>query len=210
MLSISTLSMSDDLTIQISTLDGSLDWSMVFGNTHPVEVEIGCGKGRFLIASAMQYQDVNYLGIERSVHYFRIVKERVTKRALANVRLLCDDASYFVRRIIPDGSIAAYHVYFPDPWPKKRHRKRRLFQGDFPAHIERTLSPGGTIDVATDFEEYFGEIVSLLDACSGLSRMPDLPERVRLLGTGLTNFEVKYAAAGRTIYRAAFQKSSDE
>lgn len=153
----------------------------------------------------MQYPDVNYLGIERSLHYFRIVKERVAKRA--NVRLLYDDASYVVRTFIPDRSITAYHVYFPDPWPKKRHRKRRLFQGDFPARVDRTLCVGGTIDIATDFEEYFNEMTSLLDACRGLRRRPDLPERVRLLGTGLTHFEVKYTAAGRSIYRAAFQKT---
>ncbi|MBI4553003.1 MAG: tRNA (guanosine(46)-N7)-methyltransferase TrmB [Candidatus Latescibacteria bacterium] len=198
-----------DLMIQISALDGPFDWVALFGNASPVEVEIGCGKGRFLIASAMQYPDVNYVGIERAVRYFRIVKERVARRALTNVRLLCDDAGYFVRKFIPDGSIGAYHVYFPDPWPKKRHRKRRLFQGDFPAHLARTLCAEGTIDLATDYEEYFSEIVSLLDACPGLRRMSGLPDRVRLLGTGVTNFEVKYTAEGRLIYRAAFRKTDD-
>lgn len=194
------------MVFHVADLNGRVDWASMFGNGNPVEIEIGCGKGRFLIHSAMTFPHINYIGIERARKYFRIMRDRAAKRELMNVRLLCDDAAYFVTWCVPDASITAYHVYFPDPWPKKRHRKRRLFKPDFVTQVERTLIGEGTIDIASDYEEYFQEIVGLLDAAPGLIRMEDLPERVRALGAGMTNFEVKYAAEGRPIFRAAYKK----
>ena len=179
----------------------------MFHNGRPVEIEIGCGKGRFLINSAMANPDINYIGIERALRYFRIMKERVVRRELTNTRLLRDDAVYFVERFIPEEAVSAYHIYFPDPWPKKRHRKRRIFNPGFLEEIIRTLSTDGTLDFATDFVEYYEEIRALLDASDRLARLDEIPERVRALGGDLTNFETKYSAEGRAIYRGAYVKS---
>jgi tRNA (guanine-N7-)-methyltransferase len=199
-------SVQDEIEFHLRDLTASIDWAALFGNAGPLEIEIGSGKGRFLIQSALAHPDIHYVGIERSLHYFRIARERVLRQGLTNVRLLRDDAGYFVQKFIPDASVTAYHVYFPDPWPKKRHWKRRLFTPDFVDRVERTLTPGGTIDLATDHDAYFEEIVRLLDGAPGLRRMAELPERVRRLGPGITNFEAKYLAEGRPIYRAAYRR----
>lgn len=195
-----------DVEFRIRENEDQARWDRLFDNEKPVEVEIGCGKGRFLINSAMAYPEINYIGIERALRYFRIMKERVVRRELANVRLLRDDAVYFVERFIPDGAVSAYHIYFPDPWPKKRHRKRRLFNTRFLEEIERTLAAGGTLDFATDYVEYFEEIQALLEASDRLDVLGEIPERVRELGHDLTNFETKYTAEGRAIHRGAYVK----
>ena len=196
-----------DVEFRIRENEEQARWDRLFRNGRPVEIEIGCGKGRFLINSAMVNPDINYIGIERALRYFRIMKERVIRRELANVRLLRDDAVYFVERFIPEEAVSAYHVYFPDPWPKKRHRKRRLFNPGFLDEVLRTLPRGGTLDFATDYVEYYEEIRALLDASDHLGRLAEIPERVRELGRDLTNFETKYTAEGRAIHRGAYAKS---
>ena len=196
----------DQIEISISDLNDRIDWAELFGNMNPVEIEIGCGKGRFIINSAMKYPDINYVGIERALRYFRFMKERSAKRNLTNIRVLQDDAGYFIERFVPDHSVTACHIYFPDPWPKKRHRKRRLFKQDFLGHIERTLISGGTVDVATDYVEYYEEMIALLEASDVLNKMEDIPERVKSLGDIRTNFETKYVAEGRPIYRKGYEK----
>lgn len=197
----------DYIELHIPEISGPLNWEDLFGNSNPVELEIGCGKGRFIINSATQYPDINYIGIERASPYFRIMKERAAKSNLTNIRLLQDDAAYFIEKFVPDESITAYHLYFPDPWPKKRHRKRRIFNGDFLTRVERTLIPGGTLDIATDFEQYFEEMIERLDASAVMKKMADIPERVKALGESRTNFETKYVAEGRPIYRAGYRKA---
>jgi tRNA (guanine-N7-)-methyltransferase len=100
----------------------------LFGNTNPVILEIGSGKGRFLISTAMERPDVNLIGIEKSLHYHRVIRDRVLKRHLTNVRLINHDAFLVLRDMISDASIAELHVYFPDPWPRKREQKRRIIR----------------------------------------------------------------------------------
>lgn len=196
-----------DVEFRIRENEDQVRWDRFFEDGGPVEIEIGCGKGRFIINSAVAYPHINYIGIERALRYFRIMKERVVRRELANVRLLRDDAEYFVERFIPDGAVSAYHVYFPDPWPKKRHRKRRLFNARFLEEIVRTLAAGGTLDFATDYVEYYEEILVLLEASERLDRQEEIPDRVKELGRDLTNFETKYTAEGRAIHRGAYVKS---
>jgi len=196
-----------DVEFRIRENEEQARWDRLFRNGRPVEIEIGCGKGRFLINSAVANPDINYIGIERALRYFRMMKERVIRRELANIRLLRDDAVYFVERFVPDEAVSAYHVYFPDPWPKKRHRKRRLFNSGFLDEVIRTLPMGGTLDFATDYVAYYEEIRALLDASDRLVRLAEIPERVRELGSDLTNFETKYAAEGRAIHRGAYVKS---
>ena len=196
-----------EVEFRIRENEDQVRWDRFFDNGRPVEVEIGCGKGRFIINSAVAYPEINYIGIERALRYFRIMKERVIRRDLTNIRLLRDDAVYFVERFIPDGAVSAYHVYFPDPWPKKRHRKRRLFNARFLEEIIRTLATGGTLDFATDYVEYYEEILALLEVSDGLAALEETPERVRELGSDLTNFETKYTAEGRAIHRGAYVRT---
>jgi tRNA (guanine-N7-)-methyltransferase len=184
---------------------GPFDLAALFGNRHPVEMEIGIGKGRFLLGQAGARPDVNFLGIEWSLKYLRVAKDRARRRGLANVRLFRSDARHVLAALLPDRSLARVHVYCPDPWPKKRHRKRRLFTGETAAHLGRVLLPGGHLDLSTDVREYFEEIRAIVPAHSGLVEAPDPlfpidnPE-------GRTSYEAKYVEAGRAIHRASYMR----
>jgi len=182
---------------------GPFDFQGLFGNRNPVEVEIGSGKGRFLLEQAGLRGEVNFLGLEWSLKYLRVARERAEQRGLANVRFFRADARHVVTDLIPGGSVARVHVYCPDPWPKKRHRKRRLFTPEVCAHLGRILQPGGYLHVSTDIREYFEEIRSALAAHSGLVEGPDPLFPAGAL-VGQTSYEVKYLKEGRDIYRASF------
>ena len=132
-----------------------LDWVEVFGNAQPVEVDIGCGKGSFLLWSAQTRATTNFVGVDRLLRRLRKIDRKVQRIGLPNVRLIRVEASYLVGFLVPEASVAAYHVYFPDPWPKRRHRQRRLICGAFLSDLHRTLCEGGAVNCATDDAEYF-------------------------------------------------------
>ena len=174
------------------------DWTKVFGRAAPLVVEIGCGGGRFIVSQAQTHPDWNLLAIERANEYFKLLKERIAKRRLTNIRVMRTDAADLVAACFPDRCVSIYHVYFPDPWPKKRHRKRRLFTEAFCAELRRTLAPGGTLFFATDHPEYYREVLPLLRAVLDVTEHPEPWEDAP---AGRTNYEIKYLRQGRPIYR---------
>jgi tRNA (guanine-N7-)-methyltransferase len=184
-----------------------LDWSAVFGNDHPVEIEVGFGKGLFLLTASQACPEVNFLGVEIIRKYQLFTATRLAKRALHNVRLVKADARLFLRDAVAIGSVRAVHVYFPDPWWKKRHLKRRVFTPEFAVQCVRVLRPGGHLYVVTDVEEYFQVITGLLAEQSGLRRLP--PPELKEPGHDLdylTNFERKFRKEGRPIHRAVYER----
>jgi tRNA (guanine-N7-)-methyltransferase len=188
-------------------MDG-LDWAEVFGSSGRVEVEIGIGKGRFLLAVAAARPDVQLLGVEWANEYLRIAETRAAKRGLRNVRFVRVDARELVARGIPPVSVDAYYVFYPDPWPKKRHHKRRFFQQTTVDHLARTLKPGGGLHVATDHEEYWTAMEPLLDTHAAFERLPafggdDFPLPA---DAPLTNFEEKYEIEGRGRHRGSWRR----
>jgi tRNA (guanine-N7-)-methyltransferase len=178
-----------------------LAWPDVFGNEQGVEIEVGFGKGLFLLTASQQHPEINFLGIEIERKYQLFTANRIAKRQLANVRLVCTDARAFLRNYVGDGSVQAVHVYFPDPWWKKRHHKRRVFTDDFAAACARVLRPGGRLEVMSDVEEYFALITELVATRTQL--VPALRSEGE---TFRTNFERKYREAGKPIYAGAYQK----
>ena len=186
--------------------EGPVSWASVFGNEHPVELEVGSGKGLFLANAATSVPGHNFLGIELSKKYAGKAAERVAKRGLANVRVFAGDGKLFLARFVPPASLRAVHVYFPDPWWKTRHRKRRVFNEALVADTARGLIPGGDLWIATDVEEYFGVMIALVAADSRFAEQP-LPELrpPEHEHDYLTNFERKYRIEGRPIYRAHYQ-----
>ena len=178
-------------------------WESIFGLPGPLIVEIGPGKGRFLLARAAASPTTPCLGIEYAAKYLRIMKERAIKKGLRNVRVVRTEASSFISRFFPDACVRELHIYFPDPWPKRRHRKRRLLGPSFIEQAHRVLVAGGELYFATDFMEYFRETVELLKARFRIEEVagpwPDSP-------AGRTNYEIKYMAEGRTIGRAIARK----
>jgi tRNA (guanine-N7-)-methyltransferase len=181
-------------------------WTEVFGNDHPVELEVGSGKGLFLANAAQAAPGHNFLGIEVSRKYAQRAAERLAKRGLANVRVVTGDARLFVAHHVPPASLCAVHVYFPDPWWKQRHKKRRVFAEPLVADIERTLAPGGELRVATDVEEYFGVIRRLVADHPRFKERPAPEPRMPEHDLDyLTNFERKYRIEGRSICRVHYQ-----
>lgn len=180
-----------------------LDLHDVFGNDHPVVLEIGSGKGRFLISSAIEQPEMNFIGIEKSLHYHRLIRERVAKRALANVRLINHDAFPVLRDMLPDASLADVHIYFPDPWPRKREQKRRIIRAEVLREIARVLAPNGTGIYVTDHREYFEAAAPLIEQVFRAERRIPRPE-----DPPRTNYEAKYREEGREIYEVRFYNES--
>jgi tRNA (guanine-N7-)-methyltransferase len=182
------------------SLDPVLDWTEIFGNGHPVELEIGIGKGRYLIDAAQHCPEVNFVGIEWAAKYLRLALGRSQRRGLRNLRLAHVDAREFVEFFVAAESLRAVHLYFPDPWPKKRHHKRRLFDEEFLDEVERVLCPGGWFWLATDHAEYWSVMMELLDRRPGL-----VPVEAEWSGAA-TNYEAKYLTEGREIFRQVLEK----
>jgi tRNA (guanine-N7-)-methyltransferase len=183
----------------------TLDWRAIFGNDHPVEVEVGFGKGLFLLSSGQARPDTNFLGIEIERKYQLFTANRLAKRGLANVRLACTDARMFFRDHIADRSLQAIHVFFPDPWWKKRHQKRRVFTEEFAGQCARVLAPGGKLHLLTDVAEYFALIQKILAGQSSLVPLTAAGQSGTIHGLEfLTNFERKYRQEGRPIFEAAY------
>ena len=181
-------------------VDPMLDCTRVFGNTNPVEIELGIGKGRYLIDAAQRQPSINYFGVEWAGKYLRIAHDRCLKRSLGNVRLIRADAREFVEFFVPAESVQAYHLYFPDPWPKKRHHKRRLFNDGFVTEVVRTLLPGGLLWLATDHDDYFQVMLEVLDRMHSLRETDLAWEGVR------TNYEDKFLSRGARINRSVLEK----
>src|SRR5262249_45825303 len=179
-----------------------------FGNSHPVEIEVGFGKGLFLLTSSQTRPDVNFLGIETERKYQLFAATRMAKRRLTNVRLARADARLFLRDFVASDSCQAMHVYFPDPWWKKRHLKRRVFTPEFAVQCERILQPGGRLHLATDVAEYFDLITRLVSDHTHLQHDPEenAPQAAPELDYR-TNFERKARLQGMAIYRACYRRS---
>ncbi len=182
--------------------DGATFWSSLFGGDAPVEIEIGSGDGAFLMAYARRYPDRHLLGMERSPSKARRLDARFAKLDLPNVRTLQADARCVVASILPEASVGAYHVYFPDPWPKRVHAGRRIFTPVFVAGLARTLVPGGRLFFATDVAAYARV------ACGHVLAVPEFREVVpEEHHPGLdTSFARKYRAGGRQLSTLTFER----
>ena len=197
----------EDIIVPVDSLEAKVDWQQMFGNERPVELEIGTGKGAFLINTARMNPETNYLGIEWANKIYKYVADRACRWKLRNVRMLRCDARDFMITHVPSESLQCLHVYFPDPWPKKRHHKRRLFNSQFVAAAVETLVAGGQIHAVTDVKEYFEVIEPLLTGCSKLQVGDFAPRETADLGEWVgTNFERKYLAEGRTIYSCSAKR----
>jgi tRNA (guanine-N7-)-methyltransferase len=178
-----------------------LDFQHLFGNSNPLVVEIGSGKGRFLISTATEEPDRNFIGIEKSLHYHRVINQRVSKRALSNVRLINHDAFPVLQKMFPGASVSEVHIYFPDPWPRRREQKRRIIRPEALSEIRRVLVDGGSGIYVTDHREYFDASAPLIaQFFRSETRIPGPADPPR------TNYEAKYRAEGREIYEVRFWK----
>ncbi len=180
-----------------SITKGPLDLLTMFSNRRPVEIEIGPGKGSFLLRRATVRPEVNFLGIEWARKYAWYVADRAYRAGLANVRVLAADAETVFARCLPHARISRIHIYFPDPWPKTRHLRRRLLKPGFLAEVRQVLLVGGWLGIVTDHEGYFRQIQNALATTHGLTVVPFAGPTGSEGSFVGTNFENKYASAGR-------------
>lgn len=180
-----------------------LDLEELFGNPRRVVLEIGSGKGRFLISGATEQPEANFIGIEKSLHYHRVIRDRVLKRGLPNIRLVNHDAFLVLRDMLGDASIDEIHIYFPDPWPRKREQKRRIIRPEVLTEIGRVLVPGGSGIYVTDHRQYFEVAAPVIEQFfRSERRVPGLDDPPR------TNYEAKYREEGREIFEVRFWKGA--
>ncbi len=185
-----------------------IDWRRLFGNDHPVEVEVGFGKGLFLLTAGLARPDRNFFGVEVVRKYQLYAAERVAVRGLPNVKTCCADAKAVLRDFIPADSVADVHVYFPDPWWKTRHKKRLLFTPDFAESVLRVLATGGRLHFVSDVADYFEMVTAMLAGMPAFRPLPS-PDAgdPRHDMDYLTNFERKFRKEGRPIHRTLYEKA---
>ena len=189
------------------TLNEELAWPHIFANNNPVEIEVGFGKGLFLVNSGQNRPQTNFLGIEIERKYTLLTATRLAKRGVRNVKVTCCDARWYLETLVAAGSVAAVHVYFPDPWWKNRHRKRRLFTEQFALCCARVLAGGGQLHMVSDVKDYFEESKQMVARIKEFSPLPvpDVKDPQHEMDF-LTNFERKYRREGRPIYRGLWQR----
>ncbi len=173
----------------------------MFPRMQPLEVELGSGDGSFLAQWAKACPDRNFLGVERLLGRLRKLDRKAQRAGLANVRLMRIEAAYFLEFLLPPFSAQALHVYFPDPWPKRKHRKNRLVNERFPGLASRVLTPQGVVYLRTDHEDYFAQMREVFAADQRFRPM----ETPADLASVHTDFERDFQARGVATLRAAFR-----
>jgi tRNA (guanine-N7-)-methyltransferase len=176
----------------------TVDPLQLFDDRAPLEVEIGAGRGDFIIARAAQAPSSNFLAIESAPTFAQLIAVRAARRQLANLRVIRMDARPLVNMMLPEASVNAYHIYFPDPWPKERQAKHRLFTPHLAGGLARTLRTHAPLFVATDVAAYAREIFAML--LEGGFHRVEMP----VPGAAATGFARKFQAEGRLIYSGAF------
>ncbi|MDH4203197.1 MAG: tRNA (guanosine(46)-N7)-methyltransferase TrmB [Phycisphaerae bacterium] len=199
-----------NISLRPDNIKGTLNFDDLFGRSAPVEMEIGSGKGTFLLEEAKTFPEKNFFCIEWANKYYKYAVDRIGRWRVLNVRLMRTDAATFIAQHIADESIQTFHLYFPDPWPKKKHNKRRFFCDENLVQLLRILKPNGIINIATDHADYFEQMTEVAGRAieQGLVRKIDFirPAGARDGEIVGTNYERKYMKEGRKTYTLALQK----
>jgi tRNA (guanine-N7-)-methyltransferase len=174
----------------------------IFPRLAPLDLDLGCGDGSFLVAMARRHPERNFLGTERQPGRVEKVARKIAREELTNARVLRLESHYAARHLLPEACIAICYILFPDPWPKRHHHPRRLFQEEFMSALHRVLAPGGELRVKTDDLPYFQWMEKLWERVPGYQQIewetgPDWPH---------TDFEQQFLAKGLPIYRARLRK----
>ena len=197
------------VSLKQENLRGRLDFEDIFGRSSPIHIEIGSGKGAFLVSQGRAEPQVNFIGIEWANKYYRSSVDRIGRWGFENIRIIRADAAVLLAEHTADECVDRFDIYFPDPWPKKRHHKRRFVCKQNVREMLRCLKSGGVINIATDHTDYFEQIEEAVNAENEhLERI----EFIRAAGaqdgeTVGTNYERKYIKDGRKIYTIAVRKT---
>lgn len=178
-----------------------LDLTKLFTKQQPVELEIGAGDGSFLVQYAIAHPDRNFLGLERLLGRLRKIDKKSQRAGLQNVKLVRIEAAYFLQYLLPERSISAVHIYFPDPWPKRKHRKNRLVNEQFPDLVRKVLVPGGVVHLRTDDVDYFQQMNRVFDASPAFQKEAPPPELLEFKTDFERNFNLQGVPTQAVSYR---------
>lgn len=193
--------------IALDEVQGIVDWTEVFGNSNPVELDIGCGRGKFLFDSVTGHPEKNWMGLELDFTEGRHGAKRLAKRSVPNGRIVGGDAKQFLSNHVQPHSVAACHVYFPDPWWKRKHARRRLFTDEFANLLARVTMHGGFVHSWSDVGEYFEVISSLMNHHPEFVAMEPPPEpEGKDENDFLTGYHRRGRRMGSDIHRGLWQR----
>ena len=191
-----------DLIYALGSVIERMNLDDVFSAPQPLEVELGCGDASFLAEYARKHPKTNFLGVERLLGRIRKLDRKGRRNGSTNMHGVRIESSYLLEFLLPSNTATALHIYFPDPWPKKKHRKHRLINERFPRLAWQALTPSGVVYLRTDDEDYFGQ---MLDVFGADARFQPVATPVELASV-LTDFEREFNARGIATRRAAFRR----
>ena len=191
----------DNLVIQLQTILEPLKLAEFFPQPQPLEVELGCGDASFLIEYARRHPGKNFIGVERLLGRIQKLDKKGRRAGLTNTRGVRIESAYFLEYLLPSHCAEAIHVYFPDPWPKKKHHKHRLINERFPALARKVLQPGGIVSLRTDDVDYFNQMTEVFAAAKEFAQVETPSELAEIT----TDFEREFNAQGIPTKRAAYQ-----
>jgi tRNA (guanine-N7-)-methyltransferase len=190
------------LLLKLTSILERLEPGKIFTDVQSLEIELGSGDGSFLVNYARLHPECNFLGVERLLGRLRKLDRKALRAGLTNLRGLRVESAYCLEYLLPPGSVTALHVYFPDPWPKHKHRKNRLVNARFTEIAQQALAPGGVVYLRTDDEDYFAQMVKEF-AANLAFRLVETPGE---LSAVVTDFERNFLARGVPTRRAAYAK----
>lgn len=194
---------SPNLIYELPSILERLDLAALFSQAQPLEVELGCGDASFLVNYAKLHPEHNFIGVERLLGRIRKLDRKGRRNQLTNLRGVRIESSYLLEYLLPKNCAVALHIYFPDPWPKRKHRRNRLINERFTQLAHQVLAPGGIVYLRTDDQDYFKQMLSVFGA-SPLFRAGETPAE---LSAVVTDFEKNFNARGIGTLRAAYRSS---
>jgi tRNA (guanine-N7-)-methyltransferase len=198
-------SAASGLIFPLSSILDRIDLGRLFPTAQPLEIELGSGDGSFLVEYAKQHPERNFIGVERLLGRIKKLDRKGRRAALTNLRGVRIESSYFLKYLLPAHSATAMHVYFPDPWPKRKHRRHRLVNEQFVSLAYEALQPGGRVYLRTDDADYFKQMIEVFAGSVLFSKVEVAADLVRLL----TDFEADFNARGITTLRAAYESKRE-
>jgi len=189
-----------NLILEIASIVERIDPEKVFPEPRPLEVELGCGDSSFLVEYARLHPEKNFIGVERLLGRIQKLSRKGGRAGLANLMGVRIESSYFLEYLLPEHSVSALHIYFPDPWPKRKHRRHRLINERFPGIASKTLLRGGKIYLRTDDANYFEQMLEVFAANASFQPISTPDELASLQ----TDFEKDFEARGIRTLRSAY------